>query len=68
MKPLTTKLFTMAYCAEWDGYDRKWHKAFARDKRELDELTKGAEQAAKEIEETNNPTEKILARESPRLH
>jgi hypothetical protein len=46
----TDELYRMAYNAEFDGYDRKWHNSFARDRRELDALTRGATAAAKDAE------------------
>ena len=44
------ELFRMAYNAERDGYDRGWHAKFARDRRELDALIRGANHAKKDAE------------------
>ena len=39
------ELFRMAYRGETDGHDRPWHAAFAKDRREMDALTRGANRA-----------------------
>lgn len=49
----TESLHQMAYSAEWDGYDREWHKTFAQNRRELDVLVRGASQAEREIKKLN---------------
>lgn len=53
------ELYRMAYNAECDGYDRKWHAAFAKNRGELDALVRGANQAAADLrldEERFKPT------------
>lgn len=51
-----SKMKIMAYCAEWDGYDRLWHKQFAKTHSELAALRIGADKAKKEIEKLETVT------------
>lgn len=44
------ELFRMAYRAETDGHSRAWHALFARDRRELDALIRGANRAQADTE------------------
>ena len=49
------KLKIMAYCAEYDGYDRGWHKTFAKTHGEFAALLSGANKAKEEIEKELRP-------------
>jgi hypothetical protein len=48
------KLNGMAYRAEWDGYDRLWHKQFAKNHSEFNAFRAGADKAKEEISKELN--------------
>lgn len=53
IKPLlqsNTEAYRMAYSAECDGYDRTWHNATAKTRRDLDHMVRGADKAKLDME------------------